>query len=179
MRDEFTLKDLINKEIDCITVIEPIPYNMEESGVFFQDFGFIYWSTTQLYRDFTLKGYRKLLDDFKRSYIFSINLDDFEKYLKRLANEKTEDNINALKAVMESYLNLTLFTISFERKNLFISTFIDSLKPKRFRYWFYIGTMDLNRREITDKFNQVLDLAVKKKLGKKNCIVIRRQKTKT
>ncbi len=131
--------------LSILSVIEPIDYNMADGIFFYNNFGFVFWSTSEMLRDKVEQQIRKIANEISTSLIFSANLDEITDRLKELSNEKRQD-YGFLFEIIYHFTNIMVST----QKNVILKTFVISYDIEEF-YCIYLGTLDLDLDEIKRK----------------------------
>lgn len=162
-----------NYEVSFLGIINPIPYNMSSNQIFYNDFGIVFWSTTQKERDDTIDFFKKKLNRVSVPGVLIMDVDEFlgrlHKYAKTTFKDKIQkEKYDILNKAFDLYAELLIVNISTSKKHRYIGQsfftgFIDNIK----RYWCYFGTMDIDLDTILKQYNKLVD-SVQLKEGTKN-----------
>lgn len=82
---------------------------MAEGNVFYNDFGFVFWSTSEMLRDKVEKGTTSFLNKTKTKLLMAVNLDQIISGLQTLIEEKRSDYIYLFE-IIQQFLNIILIT---------------------------------------------------------------------
>jgi len=156
--------------LSVLAVIEPLDYNMAEKNVFYNDFGFVFWSTSEMLRNKVEQGATSFLNKTTNIFLMTVNLEQMIEEQQNLVELKRCDYIYLFE-IIQQFLNVMLintqngrhingipFTTEFQGKTL---------------HWFYIGSQDLEINEIINRHNEKRDKWLDKELpGLKNSYII-------
>ncbi len=140
--------------LSVLAVIEPVEYNMADGNVFYNNFGFIFWSTSEMLRNKVQQGSKSFFVEMTMKTLMFAELDDIINRLKELAIEERSD-FEYLFEIIQNFLNIILFTTQNGR---LIHMLPYNVKNKIGEYfWLYIGTKEYKEDEIIRKHNEKRD----------------------
>ena len=150
--------DLLNQKnlsdegiaLSVLAVIEPIEYNMADGNVFYKDFGFIFWSTSEMLRNKVEQGTKSFLNEITTKILIHVELDDIINRLKELSIEHRSD-YEYMFEIIQNFLNILIFTTQNGRIIHMLPFSIMNEKGEFF--WLYIGSQEFKEDEIIRKHN--------------------------
>jgi len=149
-------KDLSKEGIalSVLAVIEPIDYNMADGNIFYNDFGIVFWSTSEMLRGKVEQGSKSILNEVTTKVFINVDLDNKINRLKELSVEERSD-YEYLFEIIQTLLNIIIFTTQDGRiiHMLSFNTKIEKVEL----FWIYIGTQNFNMDEIIKKHNEKRD----------------------
>lgn len=159
--------DLLNQKnlsdegiaLSILAVIEPIDYNMADGNVFYNDFGIVFWSTSEMLRDKVEQGSKSFFNEITTKILIHVELDDIINRLKELSIEERSD-YEYIFEIIQSFLNIMIFTTQGGRK-IHLQSFSIVNEKVEF-YWLYIGTQVFEKDEIIRKHNEKRDHWIEK-----------------
>ncbi len=153
-------KDLSKEGIalSVLAVIEPIDYNMADGNIFYNDFGIVFWSTSEMLRKKVEQGSKSILNEVTTKIFINVDLDNMINRLKELSNEERSD-YGYLFEIIQIFLNIIIFATQDGRiiNMLSFNTKIEKVEL----FWIYIGTQNFNMDEILKKHNEKRDFWIK------------------
>lgn len=156
--------------LSVLAVIEPMDYNMADLNVFYNNFGFVFWSTSEMLRNKVEKGTTSFLNKTITLLLINVDLDQVISELKSLIEKPRSDYLYLFETIQQ-FLNIILFTTQDGRMihGIPFSTEFENIPL----YWFYIGTQNLETSDIIRKHNEKRDKWLDKELqGLKNSYII-------
>ncbi len=158
--------DLLNQKnlsdegiaLSVLAVIEPIEYNMADGNVFYNDFGFIFWSSSEMLRNKVEQGTKSFLNEITTKISIHVELDDIINRLKELCIEN-RSNYEYIFEIIQNFLNIIIFTTQNGRIIHMLPFSI--INQKEEFYWLYIGTQEFKEDEIIRKHIEKRDYWIK------------------
>ena len=159
--DLINQKNLIDEGIalSILAVIEPIEYNMADGNVFYKDFGFIFWSTSEMLRNKVELGTKNILNEITTKFHLFVELDDIVNRLKELSIEHRSD-YEFLFEIIQNFLNILIITT--QNGGIIHMNPFSIINEKGEFFLLYIGSHDLKEDEIIKKHIKKRDYWIQK-----------------
>lgn len=156
--------------LSVLAVIEPMDYNMADLNLFYNNFGFVFWSTSEMLRQKVEKGTTSFLNKTTKMLLINVDLDQVISELKLLIEKPRSDYLYFFETIQQ-FLNIILFTTQ-DGRMIHAIPFSTEFK-KTPLYWFYVGSQDLESSDVIRKHNEKRDKWLDRELlGLKNSYVI-------
>ena len=154
--------DLLNQKnlsdegiaLSVLAVIEPIDYNMADANVFYNDFGILFWSTSEMLRDKVEQGSKSFFIEISTKIVMHVELDNIINRLKELSIEERSD-YEYMFEIIQNFLNIIIFNTEGGRE-IHLQSFSTAIENGEF-YWLYVGTQVFEIDEIIRKHNEKRD----------------------
>ncbi|MFW9881345.1 MAG: HNH endonuclease [Candidatus Thorarchaeota archaeon] len=131
--------------LSILSVIEPIDYNMANGNIFYNDFGIVFLSTSEMLGDKIEQQVKIIFNEISTKKILFANLDDLTNRLKELSNQERYE-YDFLFEIISYFAHIMVFT----QQNVNLRPF--SQKSDTGAYFcLYVGTQNLNLDEIIRK----------------------------